>query len=154
MDTRRINWSVWAGFVIAIAAFLSYFFFFVEFPLTRDVPWINYTLFAIAGVLLIVGLRRAFTRDSGYRGKILGPVFGVLSVGLFGLFCFVVFGSRDLPLSPGAPRVGQKAPAFSLADTTGKPVALAELLSAPVGGARGDSGAPKGVLLIFYRGYW
>jgi hypothetical protein len=34
-------------------------------------------------------------------------------------------------------------------DTTGKSVALSELLTSPINGQ-----APKGVLLVFYRGYW
>jgi len=40
-------------------------------------------------------------------------------------------------------------PPFSLPDATGKQVSLTELLTAPVNGS-----APKGVLLVFYRGYW
>jgi len=54
-----------------------------------------------------------------------------------------------LPESKGAPKVGQKAPEFTLVDTSRKPVSLAELLSTPING-----NAPKGVLLVFYRGYW
>jgi peroxiredoxin len=54
-----------------------------------------------------------------------------------------------LPASKGAPQVGQKMPEFSLPDADGKQVSLNELLSTPV-----DGQSPKGVLLIFYRGYW
>src|ERR1043165_834956 len=43
------------------------------------------------------------------------------------------------------PAVGAKAPDFTLPDANGKPVALSQLLGAP---------NSKGVLLIFYRGYW
>jgi hypothetical protein len=59
--------------------------------------------------------------------------------------------------------VGQKAPDFTLSDTNGKPVSLSELLStpingktmnAPVGNAQQAPTSPKGVLLVFYRGYW
>jgi hypothetical protein len=58
----------------------------------------------------------------------------------------------QLPPSKGAPQVGQKAPDFTLADSTGKPVRLSELL-APAGDAAAKKGGPW-VLLIFYRGYW
>jgi peroxiredoxin len=43
----------------------------------------------------------------------------------------------------GAPRVGQKAPEFTLPDQNEKPVALADLLS-----------RSRAVVLIFYRGFW
>lgn len=39
MKTRSFNRSVWAGFLLSLFAFLSYFFPFVRFPLTRDFPW-------------------------------------------------------------------------------------------------------------------
>jgi cytochrome oxidase Cu insertion factor (SCO1/SenC/PrrC family) len=62
-------------------------------------------------------------------------------------FAFVV--SRKLPNTTAAPQVGQKVPDFTLADTSGTPVTLDQLLSASSG-----TQAPKAVLLIFYRGYW
>ena len=45
--------------------------------------------------------------------------------------------------------LGTQAPDFSLPDTSGKQVSLNELLTTPING-----NAPKGVLLVFYRGYW
>ncbi len=65
-----------------------------------------------------------------------------------------------MPAAHGAPQVGQKAPEFSLVDTNGKSVKLSELLTAPVNAAPSVAGSPaagpaaKGVLLVFYRGYW
>jgi hypothetical protein len=151
---RSWNWPLWVGFVLSIAAFLSFFFIFVKFPVTRDFPWANLLLFALAAVLLIMGLRRAFTQPSLYRGKIFGPVLALLSVAVFGLFFHAVFiGARQLPSAKGSPQVGDKAPEFTLLDTSAKPVSLQELLSAPIpGSAAGQQ--PKGVLLVFYRGYW
>lgn len=53
-----------------------------------------------------------------------------------------------LPESPGAPKVGEKAPDFTLPDTDGKPVTLSEVLKPRTPGEK------PWVLLVFYRGYW
>jgi peroxiredoxin len=69
---------------------------------------------------------------------------------VFAAFVFVIFVvGRSLPASKGAPQVGQRVPEFSLPDTSGRQVSLNELLTTRINGK-----APKGVLLIFYRGYW
>jgi hypothetical protein len=150
---RRLNWPLWVGFLLSLGAFFSFFFIFVNFPLTRDFPWANLLLFALAAALLIVGLRRAFTQPSLYRGKIFGPILALMSLAVFGLFFHAVFiAARQLPSVKGSPQVGDKAPEFTLLDTSAKPVSLQELLSAPVPGGAGQQ--PKGVLLVFYRGYW
>jgi len=147
---RRWNWLLWTGFLVTLLAFFSYFSFFVNIPLTRNFPWVNLLLFAMAAGLLVAGLRRAFRRAEVYRGKISGPILTGLSVLIFSAFIALVFVvSRHLPASSGAPRVGTKAPEFTLRDTSNKPVSLSQLLTDPVRGA-----PPKGVLLIFYRGYW
>jgi hypothetical protein len=152
---KRFNWSLWAGFMVAVAAFVSYFLFFAEFPATRDFPWVNFLLFAVAAVLLVAGLRRAFATDSSYRGKISGPILTALSAAVLGFFGFSMFvESRHLPPSEHAPGVGQKAPPFSLADSDGKTASLSELLSTPLAAASPSGHAPKAVLLVFYRGYW
>jgi hypothetical protein len=152
---KRLNWSLWAGFLLALAAFVSYFLFFAQFPATRDFPWVSFLLFAIAALLLVAGLRRAFASASAYRGKISGPILAALSAAILGFFCFGVFvESRHLPPSQHAPAVGQKAPPFSLADTYGKTESLSELLSTPMTTASNSGQAPKAVLLVFYRGYW
>jgi len=72
---------------------------------------------------------------------------GVLIIAFFVFIAFIE--ARRLPASAGAPQVGQRAPDFTLTDINNKPVALAELLTQPV-----NNKPPKGVLLIFYRGYW
>jgi hypothetical protein len=150
MKTRSFNWPVWAGLLLSVVAFISYFFVFVRFPITRDFPWANLLLFAVAAALLLVGVRRAFAPGRRLGPKVAGLVAAALSVAIFGFFVFSTFiMARWMPAAQGAPQVGQKAPEFSLSDTDGRPVSLSELLSTPVSGK-----APKGVLLVFYRGYW
>jgi hypothetical protein len=137
---RRFNWQLWFGFALSVVAFASYFALFILFPATRDFPIPSLILFAIAIVLLIIGLRRA------QRRRPLAWIMTILGIGIAAFFCFAVFiGSRQLPVSATALAVGAKAPDFVLLDIHRKPVALAQLLAAP---------SNKGVVLIFYRGYW
>ena len=149
MNVRRFNWPLWLGFVLSVVTFFSYFAVFVWYPITRDFPWANLLLFLVAAVLLILGLRRGFASDKR-RSKIVAVVVTVLGVVVIAFFLMAFFvGGRMLPASKGAPQVGQKAPDFTLSDTSGKAVSLNELLTTPING-----NAPKGVLLVFYRGYW
>jgi len=153
MDSNRHwNWRIWVGFLLPWVGIASYVFVFVRYPITRNVPWVPFLFFLVALILLIAGLRRAFGQPSAYRGKIAGPILAVLSVALMAFFAFgTLYATRQLPASKGAPKVGDKAPDFSLPDTHGKTLTLAELLTTPTGSA---AKPPKGVLLIFYRGYW
>jgi peptidoglycan/LPS O-acetylase OafA/YrhL len=78
------NWSLWAGFLLVLAGFLTYAFF-SQFPSTRDFPWVNLLLFCVGGILLFLGLIRAFGRPQLYRGKIFGPILAVLGLAAFSL---------------------------------------------------------------------
>ena len=141
---RRWNISIWAGFAIVLLSLVSYIPVFAPFPITRDVPWVNYLLFVVGGVLLAVGLKRAYREPDRYRGKISGPILSVLSLFIAGFFVVgVLYLTKQLPASSGAPQVGQPAPQFTLANIDGKQTALADLLK-----------GHRGVILIFYRGYW
>jgi hypothetical protein len=147
---KRLNWQIWAGFLLSLVAEFSYPFLFVRWATTREFPWANLILFAIALVLLFFGVRRAFKPDRRVASKIfsaLAAAFGVLLLASL-LFMIFVMG-RWLPKSAGAPQVGQKAPEFTLTDPNDKPVTLAQLLTEPI-----NNKPPNGVLLIFYRGYW
>jgi hypothetical protein len=151
MSQRRWNWHLWAGFLFCLVGFAS-FPFFARFPVTRDVPWANFLLFATGVAVCVIGLRRAFGQPQLYRGKIAGPILTFLSLVALGFFCYIVFDmTRQLPASTGAPHVGQKAPEFVLPDTNNNPVSLSSLLSKPLSN---QQSSPKGVLLVFYRGYW
>ena len=136
---------LWGGFLVVVAALFSYEFF-VRFPITRDFPWANLLLFAIGGILLVMGLVRGYGQPTNYRGRISGPILTVLSVLIFAAFAYPLFYIvRQMPASASAPRIGDKAPDFSLVDQNGQTVALHELLS---------TAGTRAVLLIFYRGYW
>jgi hypothetical protein len=141
---HRWNVLLWAGFAIVVLSFISYVKLFYIFPITRDVPRVNYLLFLAGGALLAWGLKRAYGEPERYRGKISGPILSALSLLIAGLFAFgVLYLSKQLPASTGAARVGQAAPMFTLTDVQGKQTSLADLI-------KGN----RGVLLIFYRGYW
>ena len=140
---RKSNWPIWVGFVVVVTGVFSYGFF-ARFPITRDFPWANLLLFGIGIALLIAGVFRAFGRPQVYRGKISGSIFTVIAVLCVAFFSYVIFYVlHQVPASAGAPRVGQKAPDFFLLDQNGKPVGLGDLLS-----------NSKGVVVIFYRGFW
>ena len=152
---KRWNWRIWVGFLIALAVIPVYVGILVWSPVTRNVPWASWLMFVLAGWLLWTGVRQAFANPQEYRGKILGTVFGVLALGIAGLFgAGTLYFSRQLPGSGGAPQVGAKAPEFTLPDASGKMVSLSALLTEPIAGGAAAGAKPRGVALIFYRGYW
>lgn len=141
---RKWNLSIEAGFLLTVVAFLSYFFVFVRFPITRDFPWANLLLFAAGLGLSLMGVVRAFRQPDQYRGKVRGPVWAVLGAVIFGFFLYLNFVfPKQMPAAANAPTVGKPAPDFTLPDSSGKPVTLSSVYK-----------ADQWVLLIFYRGYW
>jgi hypothetical protein len=141
---RRANILNWVGFAIALLAVLSYIPFFAVFPATRDFPWANYLLFLIAAALLAAGLTRAFRDPEHYRGKISGSILAALSALLFGFFVMsVTYFSKQLPSARTALVVSQKAPSFRLVNSVGTQVSSTDLFK-----------NHRGVLIVFYRGYW
>src|SRR5438045_1304303 len=155
---RRLNWPIWLGLLLSFFAFFSYPLIFVNWATTRDFPWANLILLAIAEVFIVIGLKRAFAPERRILSKIVGAVGAVLSGLVLVGFVFVAFiAPRQLPPSANAPQVGQKAPPFTLTDTNNKQVTLADLLSQEIPSemaSAATAGPPKGLLLIFYRGYW
>ena len=148
MSTRGLNWPLWSGLSLSPIAFVSYPFVFERWPITRDFPWVNLLLFALSGLLLVTGLRRAFAPGQRRWLRITsGLIAAALSIAIFANFAIGVFvHARRLPASARAPRVGERAPDFTLPDESGTPVSLASLLSPPpVAEAR----VRKGVLLVF-----
>jgi hypothetical protein len=155
MEKLRWNWPIWLGFILSIAAFVSYFAVFARFPITRNVPWVNFLLFAASVLFLCMGLRRIFAGAPSMPRRVLGSLLALAGVAILGGFCFFVFhAGKQLPAAVGSPKIGLKAPEFSLRDTHGNLVSLATLLASPLDAAGPTSGGPQGVLLVFYRGYW
>jgi hypothetical protein len=150
---RRWNLSLWLGILLVPAALAAYMTIFIWYPPTRDVPWAPLVLIAAGLVLIGRGLVRAWREPQIWRGRIAGSIVGGLAVGLaiFSAYGLLV-AARDLPASSGAPRVGDRAPDFTLPDSEGRPVTLAGLLAPGAGDDATTRG--RGALLIFYRGYW
>ena len=149
---KRRNWATWLGFLFALGAVLSNVTFFANPPAQRVIPWLSLLLAVVALLFVAMGLWRVFAPPGIHRGRILSSILSLFSILLAVAAMFVFFHARALPVSAGAPQVGQKAPGFMLADTTGRPVSLDQLFAPTADSAPGLP--PKAVLLIFYRGYW
>ena len=149
MVPRRVNWPIWLAFPLSVVALYSYPFIFVRWAATRDVPWVNLMLGAAAAALAFIGVKRSFSR--GWISRALAVVVATASLAAVGLFIYkVLIVARELPMSAHAPAVGQPAPDFTLVDLNNEPVSLSSLRTKPLA----DRRPPRGVLLIFYRGYW
>ena len=152
MSARLWNWRLWAGFGLSIGAFAGYLFLVNE---TRAVFWPALLLFVVAAMLLFSGLKRRSREPELYGGKIAGSTLTTLSVLILGLFGFAVHQvSKVFPDAKNAPQIGQRAPEFSLLDASGKNFTLAQLLSTPITNSDNATRATRGVLVVFYRGYW
>jgi len=97
-------------------------------------------------------VKNVFAQPRSVAARIGGTLVVLLALLFAGSSLFVSYHARALPASADAPHVGQKVPDFTLADTNGQPVSLAQLFALAPGDP--SAAAPKAVLLIFYRGYW
>ena len=154
MSLQRRNGPLLAAWIVALLAFFSNFLFFWQFAGERILPWLSLALFAFPLVLCAMALQRAFKHPEIFRGKVAGSIVTGLTCLMLALTLFAFFVSRSIPAAAGAPRDGQKAPDFTLADSRGAQVSLSGLLDAPLAGSPRPDGKPKAVLLVFYRGYW
>jgi hypothetical protein len=140
---RRFPRSLWPGLLLVLAAPVLYGTVFVRWPVTRDVPWPMLLMFGAGLGLLLHATRNAWRDRAACRGRILAPLllaFGVVATGFFS-YAFLI-GTRDIPESAAAPRVGDRAPDFTLPDQDGRPVSLTALLES------------RGAVLVFFRGWW
>lgn len=151
---------LWVGFALVLVGIASYPTFFIRYRITREFPWANLLLLALAACFLGLGVFRAFKHAETYRGKVSGSILATLSVFLTGFFLVEIFYvARQLPASRNAPHAGALAQDFSLPDSTGREVALRSLLNSPFGTndwppTAAAAGKTSGLVLIFYRGYW
>ena len=157
---RSWNPILWAGFALALASLPLYFLFLVRYQNTRESPWANVLVSAIAAVMLGVGIWRAYNRPQQFRGKVFGPILTLLSVAAIGLLFTTIYSvARNLPASINAPQLGQRVPDFTLPDSEGQLVTFSTLEGQPF---TSNEWPPKaaagkkasGTVLIFYRGYW
>jgi hypothetical protein len=152
VNKRLWNGRLWVGFIVSLLALIIYVLLLQR---TRSIFWGSLALFVISVALMISGLKRAFSQPQTYRGKVAGPILAVLGVLVLGVFGWGSYMAAKLfAAAKNAPQVGQKAPEFAIVDSHGNSVTLAQLLSTPIVGASGVSRTPKGVLVVFYRGYW
>ena len=145
---KRSNPALWVGLLITVLGFLSNFLYFAGLP-QAIIPWINLFIPPLGVIVLLVGLKRAFSQPQTYSGKIWGSFVAGFSLLLFAAAIFFFIHAREVPRSAHAPQVGQRAPDFTLPDSNSQPISLTQLFA-----ATGNAPQPKSVLLIFYRGYW
>jgi hypothetical protein len=137
--------TLWIALAIALIALLSNVAFFVAIPGQAALTWIGLALTVLALGAALLGILRAFRAP--HTGMIGSSLLAAVVLFFVAGSAIGFFQARNLPKSPHAPAVGERAPDFSLPDTTGRMTSLSDLL-AP-GGAR-----PRAVLLVFYRGWW
>jgi cytochrome oxidase Cu insertion factor (SCO1/SenC/PrrC family) len=126
---------LWLGPLLALVGVASYFTVFVNWPITRDVPWVNLILLALALAASIAGLMRA-------RRRVIAAGALALTLALSGFFvwyCYVF--SYDIPSAELALDVGAPVPAVVLRDDRGQEVELAKL-------------SRDKLVLVFFRGHW
>jgi len=126
---------VWLGPLLAFVAVASYFALFLNWAITRDVPWVNLILLAVALAASIAGLVRSRRRLLAAAGLAL-----TLALGGFFLWYTYVF-SYDIPSAELALDVGAPVPALVLRDDRGQDVELAAL-------------SRDKLVLVFFRGHW
>ncbi|HEY3770728.1 MAG TPA: hypothetical protein VGN44_18785 [Candidatus Angelobacter sp.] len=56
---RRRNWAAWGGLLLALAAVLSNFAFFMAVPGQKMIPFLGWALAVVALVFALTGVTRA-----------------------------------------------------------------------------------------------
>jgi AhpC/TSA family len=119
--------------VIALGAIAAYVLMF-HIAVVRNHPEGYVVAFAVATALAVLAVVRA-------RRWLAWLALGLTTLLLAGGVWVNFFVAR-VPELPTPLRVGERPPEFTLADASGRPVALA------------DYRGKKPLVLVFYRGYW
>ena len=159
---RSWNPSVWLGFVLVFVGMLSYPLFFARFPATRDFPWANLLIIALALLLLGWGVARAFRQPDLYRGKIFAASWEFWRCSSWdSSLSKSSTGRKKSPHRTGLRKAGDICPDFTLPDSQGNSVTLSAVLNSPFApnGPTSAAAATGSVqtartVFIFYRGYW
>ena len=140
--SRWPTYAVWLGPLITLAGALSYFLYFVQFPVLRDFPLLNLPIVLLGLILTSAGGWQTFRRQGHRLAKTFATASFLFSIALAGLFGYSIFFlSYQMPEATAVPKLQDAAPNFSLADQNGKHVQLSDYLGSKV-------------LLVFYRGHW
>ena len=145
---KRTHWAIWLGLLLT-ALGIAGNVLSVSRLSTVAFTWLIVAAAVLGAILLVAGVVPAFRHPQQYSGKLWGTVLAALSLLLCAVSVVFFVFTRHLPRSAGAPQMGQRVPEFTLPNSSGQPVSLSQLLA----GAPGAP-PPKGVLLVFYRGYW
>ena len=140
MPATQRNHATWIALLLAIVGLLSYFTFVYQWPITRDVPWVNYLILLLAVALAVLGVRRAWPHG-GFRRtlSLVGAVFTFALAALLPLYALVI--SAQMPDTELGLGIGAEIPGVSLTNQNGREIQLAELASEPL-------------VVVFYRGHW
>ena len=145
---KRTHWAIWVGLLLTVIGAVGNGLSLNRLS-TEASTWFFAALPVLGVMFLLLGVVPAFRWPQMYRGKLWGSILSALSLLLCACAILIFVFTRHLPRSAGVPQVGRRLPEFTLPDSTGQPVSLEQLLAGSPGAA-----APKGVLLVFYRGYW
>jgi hypothetical protein len=131
--------GVWLGPVVAVIGLLTYFTVFYRWPVTRDVPWLNFLIIAAGVALAFSGLRASAA--AGWRSVVawLALGFSLLPGAALAWYAFVF--SAQMPAIELAAGPGTELPTAVLLDARGEAFDL---------GSAGE----KRALIVFYRGFW
>lgn len=134
--------AAWAGLLITLVGFLSYFLYFYQFPATRDFPIVNLPIVTLGVMLSAAGCWGVLRHGRHALRKAVAGLGFLFVLGVAGLFIFYVFDySYRLPEAAAAPAIETAAPDFTLQDQHGEEVTLSA--------HRGQK-----VVVEFYRGNW
>lgn len=134
--------AVWMGVAITSVGFLSYYSYFAQFPVLRDLPVVNLPFVFLGVIVTAAGCWQIFKQRGGVLGKSLSGLGLVLTLVITGFFNFYIFSmSYQLPESSEAMTTDATALDFTLLDHNSRSVSLAD--------SRGQK-----VVLVFYRGFW